>query len=236
MSNKKITAFEYNNNPTLSDVFPIVNNDETKQMTLSGLTDFIGTINTSLTGGTYDNNTGITTLNNSYGDSIKISGYTTNPGLTGGTYDNNTGITTLINSYGAIIEVSGYTTNPGLTGGTYDNNTGIATLINSYGASIEVSGFTTNVNHWEENQNKILKSDETILISGDYVLVDTDLVLQKDTPIVIGDLTFNKFSQIFIGGNLLLKDSNITNDGLINVAGAVIFNGNSTITGTGIII
>ena len=203
MSNKKITAFQYNDNPTLIDVFPIVNNDETKQMTLSGLTDFIGTINTSLTGGTYDNNTGITTLNNSYGDSIKISGYTTNPGL---------------------------------TGGTYDNNTGIATLINSYGASIEVSGFTTNVNHWEENQNKILKSDETILISGDYVLVDTDLVLQKDTPITIANLTFNKHSQIFIGGNLLLKDSNIINDGLINVAGAVILNGNSTITGTGIII
>lgn len=170
MSNKKITAFQYNDNPTLSDVFPIVNNDETKQMTLSGLTNFIGTINTSLTGGTYDNNTGIATLNNSDGNSI------------------------------------------------------------------EISGFTTNVKHWEENQNKILKSDETILISGDYVLVDTDLVLQRDTPITIGDLTFNKFSQIFIGGNLLLKNSNITNDGLINVAGAVIFNGNSTITGTGIII
>jgi len=207
MSNKKITAFEYNNNPSLSDVFPIVNSGETKQMTLSGLTDFI----------------------TPYID-------TTNPSLTGGTYDNNTGITTLNNSDGNSIEISGYTTNPGLTGGTYNNNTGIATLINSYGNSIEVSGFTTNVKHWEENQNKILKSDETILISGDYVLVDTDLVLQTGTPITIGDLTFNKFSQIFIGGNLLLKDSNITNDGLINVAGAVIFNGNSTITGTGIII
>jgi hypothetical protein len=170
MSNKKITAFEYNDNPTLSDVFPIVNNGKTKQMTLSGLTNFIGTINTSLTGGTYDNNTGIAILNNSDGNSI------------------------------------------------------------------ELSGFTTNVKHWEENQNKILKSDETILISGDYVLVDSDLVLQRDTPITIGDLTFNKFSQIFIGGNLLLKDSNITNDGLINVAGAVILNGNSIITGTGIII
>lgn len=207
MSNKKITAFNYNDNPTLSDVFPIVNNDETKQMTLSGLTDFIG----------------------QYID-------TTNPSLTGGTYNNNTGITTLNNSDGNSIKISGYTTNPGLTGGTYDNNTGIATLINSYGDSVEVSGFTTNVKHWEENQNKILKSDETILISGDYILVDTDLVLQKDTPITIGDLTFNKFSQIFIGGNLLLKNSNIINDGLINVAGAVIFNGNSTITGTGIII
>ena len=174
MSNKKITAFLYNDNPTLSDVFPIVNSGETKQMTLSGLTNFI---------------------------------------------------TPYID-----------TTNPSLTGGTYDNNTGIATLNNSLGDSIEVSGFTTNIKHWEENQNKILKSDETILISGDYVLVDTDLVLQKDTPITIGNLTFNKYSQIFIGGNLLLKDSNITNDGLINVAGAVIFNGNSTITGTGILI
>lgn len=138
MSNKKITAFQYNDNPTLSDVFPIVNNDETKQMALSGLTKFVGSI--------------------------------------------------------------------------------------------------LNVKHWLEDETRVLDSKDTIVISGDYVLENSNLELTNESSISIGGLTFNKYSQIFIGGNLLLKDSNIINDGLINVAGAVILNGNSTITGTGIII
>lgn len=167
MSNKKITAFNYNDNPTLSDAFPIVNNGETKQMTLSGLTEFIGY----------------------------------------------------------------YTM---LTGGTYDNNTGIAAFDNVNG-SFNVSGFTTNVKHWEENKTKILNSDETLVISGDYVLKNTNLQLTNESSITIGDLTFNKYAQIYIGGNLLLINSNIINNGLISVAGASIFSGNSTITGTGII-
>jgi hypothetical protein len=174
MPNKKIIAFDVNINPSLDDVFPIVNNGITKKISLSGLTDFIG----------------------------------------------------------PYID----TTNPSLTGGTYDNNTGIATFTNTNDVSFEVSGFTTNIKHWEENNTKILKSDETLVIAGDYVLVDTNLELQKDTEITIGSLTFNKYAQIYIGGNLLVKDSNIINDGLINVAGAVILNGNSIITGTGIII
>jgi hypothetical protein len=154
-------------------VFPIVNNGVTKQLSLTGLTAFIGP----------------------YVDTI----------------------------------------NTALTGGTYDNNTGIATFNNSNGNAFEVTGFTTNIKHWEQNQSKILKSDETLVISGDYVLVDTNLGLQKDTEITIGSLTFNKYAQIYIGGNLLLLNSNIVNDGLINVAGAIIFSGNSTITGLGII-
>lgn len=138
MSNKKITAFQYNDNPTLGDAFPIVNNDETKQMALSGLTKFVGSV--------------------------------------------------------------------------------------------------LNVKHWLEDETRVLDSKDTIVISGDYVLENSNLELTNESSLSIGGLVFNKYSQIFIGGNLLLKDSNIINDGLINVAGAVILNGNSTITGTGIII
>lgn len=173
MSNRKITQLIINNNPTLLDVFPIVNNGVTKQLSLTGLTEFI----------------------TPYIDTI----------------------------------------NPTITGGTYDNNTGIATFENSTGDSFQVTGFTTNIKHWEQNQNKILKSDETLVISGDYVLVDTDLELQQETQITIGSLTFNKGAQIYIGGNLLLLNSNIINNGLINVAGAIVLSGDSTITGTGII-
>lgn len=41
MANKKITQLNVNLSPTLNDVFPTVNNNETKQLSLSGLTDLI---------------------------------------------------------------------------------------------------------------------------------------------------------------------------------------------------
>ena len=41
---------------------------------------------------------------------------------------------------------------------------------------------------------------------------------------------------MFIGGNLLLKDSTIINNGKISVGGEVILIGNSQIQGTGTII
>jgi hypothetical protein len=42
MPNKKISQLPINTNPTFSDVFPIVNDGVTKQLSLTGLTDFIG--------------------------------------------------------------------------------------------------------------------------------------------------------------------------------------------------
>jgi hypothetical protein len=69
------------------------------------------------------------------------------------------------------------------------------------------------------------------------VLSGTNLTLESSNlNISIGNINFNKYAQIFIGGYLLIIDSNIINNGLISVAGAIIFSGNSAITGTGIII
>jgi hypothetical protein len=172
MPNKKITQLTINNNPSLSDVFPVVNDGITKQLSLTGLTAFIAP----------------------YIDTV----------------------------------------NPVLTGGTYSDD--IIVFTNNTGGTFSVTGLTSNVKHWLQNETKVLQSDETLVISGDYVLVNTNLDLQKDTDITIGNLTFNKYAQIYIGGNMLLLNSNIVNDGLINVAGAIIFSGNSTITGLGIII
>lgn len=47
---------------------------------------------------------------------------------------------------------------------------------------------------------------------------------------------FMKEGKIFIGGNLLVKDSTIENNGKISVEGDIVLIGNSQITGTGIII
>lgn len=91
--------------------------------------------------------------------------------------------------------------------------------------------------HWEGNITKVLPSDETLVISGNYVLSGTNLTLASDNVnIEISGIDFNKYAQIFIGGYLLLINSNIVNNGLINVGGGIIMSGNSTITGTGIII
>jgi len=56
----------------------------------------------------------------------------------------------------------------------------------------------------------------------------------KDTiSFISGSNPIKKEGKIFIGGNLILKDSVITNDGQINVAGEVILIGDSQIIGTG---
>jgi hypothetical protein len=66
MANKKITQLNVNTNPTVDDVFPIVNSGETKQLSLSGLTSYLqpffsGSTPTEFTGGTV---TGTTTFTN----------------------------------------------------------------------------------------------------------------------------------------------------------------------------
>lgn len=93
------------------------------------------------------------------------------------------------------------------------------------------------VKNWiDDNSSKIINSDETVVISGDYVLNNTTMILSSaGTGYTIGNLIFNKSAKIFIGGYLLLNDSTIINNGEINVAGGVIFAGNSTITGTGLL-
>lgn len=121
------------------------------------------------------------------------------------------------------------------TGGTYHD--GIETLSDNQGGSITISGFTKIPKHWLSNETKELASDETLVISGNYVLSGTNLTLQSENiNLSVGNINFNRYSQIFIGGHLLMIDSVINNNGLISVAGSIIFSGNSTIIGNGILI
>ena len=79
-----------------------------------------------------------------------------------------------------------------------------------------VESIRTNVKHWNTSGITI-NSDETIVISGDYVLDNTLLVLSSDTSnnITVGDITFEKYGKLYIGGNLLLNNSDIINNGSI---------------------
>lgn len=61
-------------------------------------------------------------------------------------------------------------------------------------------------------------------------------IINEDSVQYASNKYFKKEGSIFIGGNLLLKDSYIVNDGKISVGGEVILIGDSHIEGTGIII
>ena len=134
------------------------------------------------------------------------------------------GLTSFVNSSDILI-----------TGGTYSANT--ITLTNTTGGTVNITGITPYIKYWVDNQDVVLAPDETIVISGNYVLSGTNLTLESgNVNLSVGNINFDKYAQIFIGGYLLLIDSNIVNNGLISVAGAIIFSGNSTIINNRIII
>ena len=94
---------------------------------------------------------------------------------------------------------------------------------------------TTN---WNKNKEYILRNTEQLTFSGDYMLENCALLIDggDDEVEYSQNKYFKKEGTIFIGGNLLLKDSTIVNDGKISVGGEVILIGNSQIVGTGTII
>ncbi len=97
------------------------------------------------------------------------------------------------------------------------------------------SGFLTD---WTTGDDIVVNSTNQIVFSGDYVLEDSSMtILSTATEIEYSpNKYFKKIGKVYIGGNLLLNDSTIENDGLLSVAGAIILLGNSQITGTGTII
>lgn len=119
--------------------------------------------------------------------------------------------------------------NPSDTGYTIYDDT-----VNTYSVRV---GDLTGTKHWLSNETKVLEPNKTVVISDDYVLENSNLILNtSNTQYSSGILNFKKEAQIFIGGNSLLVNSNIINNGKISVAGGLIMSGTTSITGTGIII
>lgn len=95
----------------------------------------------------------------------------------------------------------------------------------------------SNISRWITSLVETIDIDDTLVISGDLILDDSLLNINgTSNEIVTGSLIFKEVGQVFIGGNLVLRDSNIINNGELSVAGGIILLGTSTITGTGIII
>jgi hypothetical protein len=112
MPNKKITQLTINNNPTLLDVFPVVNDGITKQLSLTGLTAFIApyidTVNPIFTGGTVSGATRFT--NGLTANTISATTYQNLPidiRVTGGTYSSSAETVTFTNNTGGTFNVTG---------------------------------------------------------------------------------------------------------------------------------
>ena len=124
--------------------------------TLTGTSAVIDTISATtyqnlptdirVTGGTYNNNSGIATFTNNTGGTFTLNGFYTGYTapldiyVTGGTYD--AGTATFTNNTGGTFNISGFKTDDVfVTGGTYSDSTGIATFINNTGGTYNVNGF-----------------------------------------------------------------------------------------------
>ena len=91
---------------------------------------------------------------------------------------------------------------------------------------------------WNTNKEYQIGNTEQLTFAGDYVLNNSDLYIEGSEENIeyAQDKFVRKIGKIYIGGNLIIKDSTIENNGEIGVGGSVILIGNSQITGTGIII
>jgi hypothetical protein len=105
------------------------------------------------------------------------------------------------------------------------------------GDGSRLTNLPSNTN-WNKDKEYIVRNTEQLTFSGDYILEDCALLIEGSDEEVeySANKSFKREGTIFIGGNLLLKDSSIYNDGRISVGGEVILIGNSQIVGNGIII
>jgi hypothetical protein len=91
---------------------------------------------------------------------------------------------------------------------------------------------------WNINNEYQINNTEQFTFSGDYVLDNSYLYIESSNTQVeySTNKSFKKRGKLFIGGNLLLRNSRIENDGEISVGGQIILIDDSQITGTGTII
>ncbi len=229
MANKKISALNINTVPLTTDVLPIVNNGETKKMSLDGLTTYLNDHLRfpNVTGGTYAD--GIVVFTNSTGGTVSVSGFftgSTDVFVTGGTYT--AGTATFINSTGGTFDISGFSTGTSssdtyITGGTYLDGT--ATFTNNSGGTFSVSGFSTGTTFFD-----------TVVTGGTYADGTATFVNNSGgTFSVSGFSTGTTFFDTYVtGATYTAGTATFTNNtgGTFSVSGFVEGSSFSTVTTT----
>jgi len=149
--NKKISQLTFATSLTNNDVMPIVNGNQTKKVALSTLANFITdglNVEAVITGGTYNDTTGIITFTNISGGTFDVTGFfkpSDDVYVTGLTFDvANYNLTISRNDTWSTTEsLSILATDMRVTGGTYDKNNGVVTFINNSGGTFPVVGFAS---------------------------------------------------------------------------------------------
>ena len=129
---------------------------------------------------------------------------------------------------------------PGISGTSGSTGTSGTSGTSGTEGSSGTSGSTNLLSSigWNTNKEYQIGNTEQLTFAGDYILDNSDLYIEGSEESI--EYSQNKLAKkagkIYIGGNLIIKDSTIENNGEIGVGGSVILIGNSQITGTGIII
>ena len=171
----------------------------------------------TVTGGTYDPNTGVATFTNNTGGTFNVTGFLTgftDTFVTGGTYSS--GTATFTNTSGGTFNVSGFytgetsyvnslTTGYGLSG---DSTTGDITLINTL-----------------PDQTVVLNNGTNINVTGTYPNFTIDVTGLTDNNRFVTGFTYND-NTFTISDN-----SGSTYNATINTATGLTINGNLNVTG-----
>ena len=175
----------------------------------------------TVTGGTYDPNTGVATFTNNTGGTFNVTGFLTgftDTFVTGGTYSS--GTATFTNTSGGTFNVSGFytgetsyvnslTTGYGLSG---DSTTGDITLINTL-----------------PDQTVVLNNGTNINVTGTYPNFTIDVTGLTDNNRFVTGFTYNN-NTFTISDN-----SGSTYNATINVVTGLTINGNLNVTGNTIL-
>ena len=148
-------------------------------------------------------------------------------------------------SHGSIIfvdattqETSSFTIETNAGGQNTVKYTAAITASAYLGDGRQLTNLSANTNWNNTYDSYLIRKTEQLTFSGDYILENGFLLIEGGDEEVeySANKSFKKEGTLFIGGNLLLKDSVIENNGKISVGGEVILIGNSQIEGTGTII
>ena len=167
--------------------------------TISATTYYNLPIDVFVTGGTYDNNTGVATFTNNTGGTFNVSGFF-NGGddtyVTGVTFNNGNYDLTISRNDGVSFtqSLSILATDMVVTGGTYNPTTGTATFTNNSGGTFNVTGFLTGMTD----------TYVTGLTFNNNVLTLKQTNNQSDISVLVNDL-----SGLTINGNLNVTGNTI---------------------------
>ncbi len=213
--NKKISQLTFATSLTNGDVMPIVNGNATKKVTLNTLADFIANglnVDTVISGGTYDDTTGIITFTNLTGGTFDVTGFfrpSDDVYVTGLTFDvANYNLTISRNDTWSTTEsLSILATDMTVTGGTYNKDNGVVAFTNNSGGTFNVSGFTSGytdirVTGFTYQNNTFSISDSSGATFAQTVNSMTGLTISGSLT-VNSAATFNTLNAVSISSGLI---------------------------------